>query len=374
MLLVGAGLFIRSLHRVLTLDLGLDPRGVLLVEPVFDGEHPPARRRELYRNAVERLERLPQVEGVSTDFSLPFSSVMSERLRVPGVDSLPQLAGGGPYVHEVGRDYFDVLSLRVLRGRSFQEIDREGAPRVAVVSQTMAGTLWPGEDPLGRCLLIGRGDPPCSTVVGVVEDARRFDLVEEPAMQYYVPVEQNTGTRSPYGILVRVSGEEGAAVAVLRRALLEVDPSIRYARVRPLTEMVEPLARSWRLGTVVLSLFGVLALLVAGIGTYSVLAFDVTQRTFELGIRAAIGATRRRLAVLVLGRLARLTAVGVLLGLALAIVAGRRLEPLLFQVSPRDPTTLGLVAAALLLVALLAGAWPAWRATRVDPSVALRAE
>jgi ABC-type antimicrobial peptide transport system permease subunit len=241
--------------------------------------------------------------------------------------------------------------------------------------------LWPGGEPLGQCLIIGYDPnekgavkPPCATVVGVVEDANRNELVEEVAMQYYVPFEQDTREMSPFGLLVRVRGDERAAAPAIRRELLAMNSGLRYADSRPLQELIDPLARSWRLGAVVLTLFGALALLVAGIGLYSVLAFDVLQRTFELGIRAAVGATRQRLVALVLTKAARLVGAGIALGVLASLLAAPRLEPLLFRVSARDPATLAVVVALLWLVAMLAGAWPAWRATRVDPSVALRAE
>jgi predicted permease len=379
LLLVGAGLFLRSLHGVRTLDLGLDARGVLLFQPVFSGTSE-AVERDFYQRATERLRAIPQVEGASGDVSIPFWSSIATDLRVPGLDSLPSLPSGPPLLHEVGRDYFDVMRIRTLRGRAFEPGDVEGAPRVAVVNETMARVLWPGKDAIGGCLVIGEdgedaaGEPPCTTVVGVVEDARRFELEEERGMQYYIPLEQNTREMGPLGLLIRARGDEGRAIEAVRREMLALDPMVRYANVRPLQDLIDPLARSWRLGAVVLTVFGALALLVAGIGLYSVLAFSVLQRTFELGIRAAIGASRQRLVALVLGQAFRLVGAGIALGLLLAVIAGPRLEPLLFRVSSRDPATLVFVAVALALVALLAGAWPAWRATRVDPSVALRAE
>jgi ABC-type antimicrobial peptide transport system permease subunit len=193
-------------------------------------------------------------------------------------------------------------------------------------------------------------------------------------MQYYVPIEQNTLEMPPLGLLIRVRGDQESAASAIRRELLALEPALRYAEVRPLQELIDPLARSWRLGAVVLTVFGALALLVAGIGLYSVLAFSVVERTFELGIRTAMGATREKLIGLVLGQAFRLVGAGIVLGLLAAFLVGPRLQPLLFRVSARDPATLALVGLSLALVALVAGALPAWRATRVDPSVALRAE
>jgi predicted permease len=378
-LLVGAGLFVRSLHHVNDLDLGLDPDGVLLVNPEFDREMPEERQAEFYREASRHLRSLPGVEAVSADVSTPFWSVVSISLRVPGVDSIPSLASGTPILHAVGHDYFRVLDLEVTRGRGFQPGDVEGAQRVAVVNETMARVLWPGQSAIGKCLIIGDdanepGEPPCAEVVGVVENARRFNLVEEEAMQYYVLLEQKVADSTPNSLLVRVRGEPAEQIPAVRRALLALEPGLRFPDVRPLRELIDPQARSWRLGATMFTVFGVLALLVAGIGLYSVLAFGVAQRTMELGIRSALGASRERLMGLVLGQGLRLVGVGALLGLLIALVGAPRIESLLFQVSPHDPLTLGLVMGILLLVAVLASGVPAWRATRVDPSVALRAE
>lgn len=191
-------------------------------------------------------------------------------------------------------------------------------------------------------------------------------------MQYYLSARQDT--RTPTSLMVRVRDDGPAAAAALRRELLAVDASFRYADVHPLRDLIDAQARSWKLGATLFSLFGALALLVAGVGLYSVLAFGVVQRTFELGVRAALGAPASGLVALVLYRAFALVGTGVALGLLAAYLAGPRLAPLLFEVSPADPLTFAGVAAVLLAVSLLAASLPAWRATRVEPSVALRAE
>jgi predicted permease len=378
-LLIGAGLFVRSLHRVSTLDLGIDPEGVLLVNPAFEPGTPRARVAAFYARAAERLRELPEVEAVSPDASPPFLGWMSVPLRVPGLDSIPRLPGGDPTVHVVDPDYFALLRLRIVRGRALDGRDVAGAPRAVVVSETMARALWPGREPLGQCLVVNDdpdvpGEPPCAEVVGVAENARQFRLVEGEWMSYYVAGAQRVVPGLPNGFLVRVRGRAAGRVPGLQKALLALDPALRHAHVWELRALIDPQARPWRLGASMFSLFGVLSLLVSAVGLYGVLAFGVAQRRFELGVRAALGAGSGRLVGAVLAEALRLVGSGIALGTALAVAAGGALAPLLFEVSPRDPLVLGGVAATLLLTAVAAAWVPSWRATRVDPATALRAE
>jgi predicted permease len=369
-LLVGAGLFVRSMHRVSSLDLGFDPDGVLLVSPVFETGLPEARQRAFYADASSRLAAIPGVEAVSSDLSIPFWSSTNYNLRVPGVDSIPSLDAS---LHVVEPGYFNLMRLRILRGRPLGA----GDTQALVVNETMARALWPGQNPIGKCVEIIE-DPdrevPCAGVVGVVENARRFGLVEDEAMNYYLPVAQRIVERVPSGILVRVSGEPRRAVPALRRELLRAEPGVRYAEIQELRELIDPKARSWRLGATIFSLFGLLALLVSGMGLYSVLAFAVAQRKPEIGIRSALGASAGDLVRLVLGQALRIVAIGIALGLVVVVTVARKIEPLLFQVSPRDPLVLVGVVLVLLVTAILAAWIPFVRATGVDPTTAMRAE
>jgi ABC-type antimicrobial peptide transport system permease subunit len=243
----------------------------------------------------------------------------------------------------------------------------------------MAESLWPGESPLGRCLLVGTGAETCTDVVGVVEDASRGSLETDPYMAYYLPATQAAmldgqfGTRLT-GIYVRAASDAGALTGTVAEALRTFSPRVRYATARTLRDVLDPQARSWTLGATMFSIFGLLALLVASVGLYSVLSFEVAQRTREIGIRSALGAGRSALLRGVVFEGLRLILLGVVIGLGAAWLLAPRVGDLLFEVSPRDPAVLGLVAAVLIAAALMAGLVPGLRATRVDPATALRSE
>jgi ABC-type antimicrobial peptide transport system permease subunit len=249
-----------------------------------------------------------------------------------------------------------------------------------IVGEAMARRLWPGRTGLGECLRIGGGSDeenlarPCSTVIGVAEDARRESVRAEETLQYYVPLAQQQLDSVPSFLVVRLAAETPELLTAIRREVLAVDPAIRWVQVEPMRDTIAPEMRAWQLGAAMFSLFGVLALLVAAIGLYSVLAFDVAQRTRELGVRAALGASTRRLVRAVVARALATTALGVLLGGLVALLLAGRVEPLLFETRGRDPLSFLVVAGALLTVAVLAAGLPARRAARVDPNTALRAE
>jgi predicted permease len=382
MLLVGAGLFLQSLSRVSALHLGIEPDKVLtmaldwgsigdLAEEAKASER--WRRNLFYDEALARVRTLPGVERAAVVVGTPFQSSASIDLRVPGWDSIPKLPGGGPYIRSVSDDYFATAGTRLVRGRAFTAADVAGAARVSIVNETMAKTLWPNRDAVGQCLLIDT--MPCSRVIGVVEDVRRFSLREEPAMQYYIPLGQERalgfGGRKMF---IRARGDLATLRESLRDEILGMNPAISYVTLEMLQDSLDPQIRPWRLGATMFGVFGGLALLVAAIGLYSVIAYVVTQRSHELGVRIALGAQVGNIVRLVVRYGVGLALVGIVIGTVLAINAGRWVEPLLFDTSPRDPVTFGVVAAVLLLVALVASLVPAWRASRVDPIEALRAE
>jgi predicted permease len=373
-LLVGAGLFLVSFHRVKAMDLGMQPDRVLLVSPAFPSGTTLERRQEVYRAALERLAGVPGVENASYSTGVPFRSNWSEELTVPGVDSLPRVQTGGPYVDGVSPEYFSTLGIPILRGRGFTPSDREGAGRVAVVGETMARLLWPGQEALGKCLKIGGDTMPCSEVIGVARDARRNSFVAGDRMQYYIPIRQYPGVYIPGALYLRTRGDPAALMGPVRAALTEVVPELRWLDLEPMRDLLDPEFRSWGGGGTLFTAFGTLALLVSAIGLYSLLSYGVASRTQEIGVRSALGARPGGLIVLVARDGLILVVAGLGIGVIVAILSAGAIRPLLFQTSPLELPVYVVVSGVLLLIAVAAGALPAWRATRVSPMRALRSD
>ncbi len=371
-LLVGAGLFVRSLSAVRAVDLGYDAERVLMVMlNTRRARMDTATRVQFQRDILDAARAIPAVEAAALVDSRPFSTSMAF-LYVDGIDSVQKL--GRFDIQHTTPDYFRVMNTRIIRGRGFTADDRAGAPRVSVVSDAMARVLWPGKDAIGQCIHIDAESTPCTTVVGVVEDAAYENVTDDRRFTQYVPLEQ----RAPLAgnkMLVRVTGPRAESfVEVVRRALQRAMPGEGYVTVQPFEDLVDAQRRSWELGATMFVAFGALALLVAAVGLYGVIAYTVAQRMHELGVRIALGAQQRDVVRLVVGQGVSFAIAGVVIGLSVALVAARWIQPLLFQQSAMDPLTYGAVGAIILIVALVASAIPARRATRADPNVALRAD
>lgn len=369
-LLVGAGVFVRSLRNVHGIDLGMRASRLLIVGSssahLSGGE-----RDRLLRSARERLEHYPGVEGVSLGTTAPFTRAMSGDLRVPGRDAPSSTVAGKPWKNLVSTDFFQVMGVRVVGGRAFTPADA-GQP-VLVVNETLAHSYWPGQSPIGECAITS--DEVCRRVVGVVEDMRQWRLVDDrPAPQFYTPLPAvSDSTAYPTTLLIiRTSVDPRAIAGSIHKALATMSPELAYFTVQPLDDLIAPQLHPWRLGATMFSVFGALALLIAAIGLYSVLAYGVVQRTHEIGVRMALGARAQSVTKLVVWSTLRTVLAGVAVGLVVALMAGRTMASVLYGVSPHDPPTLVVVSVTFGLVAVLAGALPAWRATRVDPVVALR--
>ncbi|HKG92102.1 MAG TPA: ABC transporter permease [Gemmatimonadaceae bacterium] len=369
MLLVGAGLFVRSLHNVRTLELGFDPERLLYVSYEARGTQLDSARREgLMDEMAERARALPTVEAVGFTRTVPFWMTWSDDVRAPGVDTTR--LRDSYLMNAVSPEYFAAAGTRILRGRGIAAEDRAGAPLVAVLSDLAARSIWPNEEALGKCVKVGADTAPCRTVVGIAEDIRRsFD--EGPARHVYMSSAQYADSR---GLFVRTRGEARGHTETVRRELQRLMPGAAYVEARPVQELVDPEIRPWRLGATMFTIFGGLALLVAAVGLYSVISYGVAQRTHELGVRVALGARSGDVVRLVVGEGTRVALVGIVLGLGVALFAGRYVKPLLYSVSERDPATFAVVIVALLVVAVAASFIPALRASRVDPNVALRTD
>jgi putative ABC transport system permease protein len=371
-LLVGAVLFVKSLHAVRSLDLGFDVQRL-----VFLSVHPPetgsvaAAAAEL-PHIMERLGRVPGVERVALSNMLPMYSLSFTNLYYANGDTLPHWNDGAPGVTGVSPEYFATTGMRLLRGRGFTERD-VSMGGVAVVNQVLARSTWPHEDALGQCIRRTTPRAPCTTVIGVVEDARRTRLIEDPVRQVYLPLPR-TGTDAWGTIIVRVPPSRAAAVELAARR--EVSAALPRARVEVfhMATILAPQYHPWELGATLFTIFGVLALIVAGVGVFSTLMHEIGQRRHELGVRVALGAGVIDIVRLVVGDGVRAVVIGATLGILLALGGGRLIASLLYGVAANDLSALGLVAVILIAVGTLASAIPAWRASRADPLESLRAE
>lgn len=395
-LLAGAGMFGRSLYNLVSQDFGMRMHDVLLVE--FDqGPGGGRGRNQVFVSALEQIRALPGVEKATQIQMIPFTGFHVIPISVPGFEGRPNVNGQLPYLLAATPELLEILDVTMVEGRRFTAADERGAP-VVIVNEAMARGVWPGQSALGKCIRIGfepsfnpftsEGPPPapttvaCREVVGVARDVRQRSVVptgaEDRLMQYYVPFTQVPtgpgGGPGVQGLLLRSTVGPDALAAPIRRIVIGDRTDLPYLQVRRYSEVVDRQVRPWRQGTALLSLFGALALGVAGIGLYAAFAHSVAERRREMAIRLAIGARVRGVLVMILREATTVAAAGVVLGCTIAAIGGRWVQSMLFGTAPTDPIVLGLAAAVMLLVAGTATFVPARTASRTDPSSLLRAE
>jgi len=366
--LVCAGLFVRGLERARLVDTGMhEPGSVLLAQSdLYAAGYSDSTTGAVLARLAERVRALPGVRAVSWSDMVPLDGqgYQTAGFSVEGYTFGPDERSDIPY-GIVGPDYFEAVGSPIVRGRGIVSQDIVAASGiVAVVNEAFVRRYWPGQDPLGKHI-DGQG----VSVVGVVRDAK-YGTLDEPAQ----PVIFLAGTPGLVTLHVRASGDVRALQASLRRAFDEVDPNLAPTNIRTLAESMAGATFSLSMGAWSLSAIGILALILAAVGLFGVLSYAVAQRTREMGVRIAIGASRRDVVGLVVGRALGLTAIGLGVGLVLAAGAGQLLRSQIFGVSPLDPVTFAGVTALLAVVALLAAWVPARRAARVDPIIALQAE
>ena len=370
-LLVGAGLFVRSLSHVKAVPLGYAPGPVLLVERNMRGTKlDSATSVALLRRLHAAATAIPGVTSASRQLTMPFQDTWEDQLFVAGIDSVAKL--GQFELDAVSPEYFATMGTRITAGRGITAADAAGAPGAMVVSQAMARKLWPRDNAIGKCVRISSDTLPCYYVVGIAENIKSDQLGDDPGLFLYVPSAQFQPQQG--GLFVKVRGDVDAMKETVRRTLQPLMPGSSYITVTPVRDIIGQQTQPWQLGASLFVIFGLLALVLAAIGIYSVIAFNVNQRLQEIGVRVALGATTGNIVGHVVGGGLRLAGAGVLLGIAVAIGLGRWIEPLLFEQSPRDPAVFALVAGTLLTVAILASFIPARRASGVDPVRALRME
>ena len=380
-LLAGAGLLLRGLSRATRLAPGFAVDGVELV-PVDIGlaGYDVAQTTALIEGLAERAARLPGVRACGLSMTLPFDLNGARRYTLaegyvprPGEDR-------EVYFGVVGPGYFAALGIPILRGREFTPEDRADAPGVAIVNETFARRFWPGENPLGRTIRVRGEDGPATTIVGLARDSKYRSLGEGPTPFYYLPLLQDYGfvrrnaRLFPLDVVVRGDRDPRSLARAVATVLAGIDPKLPAYPPKSMAEHLGVAVLPSRVASSLFGAFGLLGLLLASLGLYGVVAYSVTRRTREIGIRIALGATARDVLLQVLREGLGLTAKGVGLGVILAAGVGPLMGSLLYGLSPFDPLTFVLVPLVLATVALAATTLPARRAARVDPVVALRYE
>ena len=373
-LLAGAGLLLRSFANLTRVDLGVDINNlVAALVQLPESRYPTvAERHARFTEIVRRVQALPSIERVATATDLPVSTSWQSGVTFQGLP--PVAAGSTPLLNGsiVSPEYFGTMSMRLLRGRGIEPTDIQDRPPVVVLSEAAAKRFFGSADPVGQRMKTGWADQEGEwmTVVGVVSDTRTDGLQLAPRGTFYLPLGQ--ADVSEMWVMVRSAAPTDQVTAALRREMEAIDPNLPLANVLTLRSVVDGFVAQPRFAMLMLAIFAGVALLLAAVGIYGVISYNVAQRWTEIGVRIALGATRGDILRLVVGHAMSITAVGLGLGVGIALASGRVIARLLYEVEPSDPVVLAAVTAFLAAVALIASALPALRATRIAPTVAIR--
>jgi len=378
-LLIGAGLLIRSFVALQRVQPGYNPRNVVSFSVAIPGNRYP--KNEDVTRFVHELElkmaALPGVQSVGSNFQLPFTGSGAQMPYAYNAETSQQWESLSADWRPITPGYFPTVGARLLEGRNFTDSDDANHPIVVIVDEMLARRAWPGESAIGKKLEVEsltRKDNPrlFAIVVGVVAHLRIHDLTRNVREQIYIPHAQEPFGR--VGVVMRTQGDPSGVMKQVEQEVRSLDAGIAIRNLKPLESYIEDAEAPMRFNLILIGIFGAIALTLASVGLYSVMAYSVTQRAHELGIRIAVGASPRDILGLVLGQGVRLTLIGAALGLLVSLLVTRALASLLFGVSPTDPLTFIAVPIVLAVVAMLACYFPARRAMRVDPMIALRYE
>ena len=384
-LLTGAGLMLRSLWKLQSIELGIDPSNVLAMgisfpTPPQAPDDPAGQQRiiaRFYQDLTSRVGALPGVRSVGAVGDLPIADGYSIwSILIDGSPMKPVSEAPSAMPQQVTPGYFRTMGIGVVRGREFTEADREDAPLVAIVNETAARKLWPGKSAIGGTIKMLNPTAPWATVVGVVKDVRSQGHQQEVEPTMYFPHAQ-AGKSAYYtpaamNLVVKTAGDPAAVAAPIRNIVRQLSATTPISRIQTMEQVVSSSVARRRFSTSLLAGFSALALLLAAIGIYGVIAYDVSQRTYEIGLRMALGARSGQVAGMMVSRGVRLVVLGLALGLAGSLAVTGVLQSLLVGVSRLDPVTMAAVVVVLGVVAAGAAYLPARRASAVDPMVALR--
>lgn len=374
-LLIGSGLLLRSLQRLFAVDTGFDPEHLLTLQVQISGTRYPtdSTTYRFFDDALAAVRNVPGVTAAGLTNQLPLSgdvALYGARFDPPSLDDPGETRGTFRYAVSPG--YFETMGIPLKRGRLLDQGDRAGTAPAAVISEAMARRRLPGRDPLGMQMKIGGTSG--YTIVGVVGDVRQMSLAQSEADAVYTTAQQWSFSENLMSLVVRTQGDPAAAVDAVRRAIWSVDKDQAVVRVVTMNGLIEQTSAERRFTLILFEVFALVALLLAAAGIYGVLSGSVAERTREIGVRTALGASRQSILRLILGQGMSLTGIGVVIGLAGALAASRFIATMLFGISALDPVTYLGVIGLLAGVAVVACWVPAWRAARVDPVTTLRTE
>ena len=378
MLAIGAGLLFRTLLALHEVQLGYRPEGMLVASTSAPARTLPEALRagRLFDDLLGRLGQLPGVTSTAAAMGLPASDSGSNGYYA--VEGRPTYSGDyrkQPHAAFTlaSPGYFTSMGIRLLRGRDFNDGDLYDRPFVVIVSESVVRQIFPNEDPIGHRIKCGLDSDNWMTIVGVVGDVRQNSPAAQPGPELYMPIRQHPLHGSDLQFVLRTSGNPEALIPAVQNTIREMNPEVA-AKFTTMDDMVRGSISAQRFRTILTSSFALLALLLALSGMYALMSYITARRTAEFGLRSALGAQPRNILVLVLGDAAKLVAIGAVAGVVLSVLSGRLLSTMLFSIRSTDPATYVLITAIVLPVVVLAAALPAWRASRIDPMIALRNE
>jgi macrolide transport system ATP-binding/permease protein len=370
--LAAAGLLIRSMDRVQRINPGFETQNLFVVDFDVSSQHYAAvRGREFLRTFLQRAQSVPGVRAATLATNRPLAGGLLGTLLAEGQESDPNQRGTLTLLNTVSPEFFETMRIPVISGRGFTPFDREGSARVAVISRAMAQHFWPGQDPLGKRFRMAVGRD-YYQVVGVAADSVTATIGEQPQPQAFLPMEQSYEPAA--SLIVRTAGNPAGVMQAVTRQVQSLNTNMPLTNANTIQELIAQGLWAPRAAAALFGIFGVLGMMLASIGIYGVMAYSVTQRTNEIGLRMALGARPADVLRLVVGQGMRVTVLGILVGVACALVITRSLGNLLFGIATYDPLAFGTASAAVAVVALIAAWLPAQRAARIDPLAALRME